>query len=136
MDPLAERLSELPKEVTAAPIYKQMGNLEKRKNEAIELLDKLSDAPETDFLVSLNDYQSFLRDLRELWLNANSATKSKIIQRLIHKVEVGVDSVVVHYNVDKRNMVPEIKKPDFESGFFKNYPNGSNSLTNGARNWT
>lgn len=136
IDALAERLSELPKEVTATPIYKQMGNLEKRKAEAVELLDKLSDAPETDFLVNLNNYQSFVSDLRELWLNANSATKSKIIQRLIHKIEVGVDSVVVHYNVDKRNLGPKIKKPDSKSGIFKNYPNGSNSLTIGARRGT
>lgn len=40
IDALAERLSELPKEVSASPIYKQMGNLEKRKSEAVELLDK------------------------------------------------------------------------------------------------
>ncbi len=135
IDALAERLSELPKEVTAAPIYKQMANLEKRKTEALELLDKLSDASDSDFLVSLNDYQSFVRDLRELWISANSATKSKIIQRLIHRVEVGVDSVVIHYNVDKRNLGPKIKKPDSKSGFFKNYSDtlgGSNSLTNGA----
>lgn len=136
IDALAERLSELPKEVTAAPIYKQMANLEKRKGEVLELLDRHSEAPEADFLVSHNDYQSFVSGLRELWFNANPATKSKIIQRLIHKVEVGVDSVVVHYNVDKRNLVPEIKKPDFESGFFKNYSNGSNSLTNGAAGGT
>lgn len=136
IDALAERLSELPKEVTAAPIYKQMGNLEKRKSESMELLDRLSDAPETDFLVNLNVYQSFVGDLRELWLNANSATKSKIIQRLIYKIEVGVDSIVVHYNMDKRNIDPKIKKPDSRSGFFKNYSNGSNSLTNGARRGT
>ncbi|MFG1485612.1 recombinase family protein [Halobacteriovorax sp. RZ-1] len=132
IDALAERLSELPKEVSATPIYKQMGNLEKRKSDAVELLDRLSDVPEMDFLVNLNDYQSFISDLRELWLNAKSATKSKIIQRLIHKIEVGVDSVVVHYNVDKRNLGLKIKKPDSKSGFFKNYSNGSNSLTSGA----
>lgn len=139
IDALAERLSELPKEVTAAPIYKQMATLDKRKSEALELLDRLSDAPESDFLVSLNDYQSFVNDLRELWFNANSATKSKITQRLIHKVEVGVDSVVVHYNVDKRNLGPKIKKLDSRSGFFKNYSHtlgGSNSLTNGASGGT
>ena len=103
IDALVERLFELPKEVSASPIYKQMENLEQRKSEAVELLDRLSDTPETDFLVNLNDYQSFVSDLRELWLSANSTTKSKIIQSLIHKIEVDVDSVVVHYNVDKRN---------------------------------
>lgn len=56
IDALAKRLFELPKEVTAAPIYKQMGNIEKRKSETLELLDELSDAPETNFLVDLNDY--------------------------------------------------------------------------------
>lgn len=138
---LAERLSELPKEVTAAPIYKQMTILEKRKEEALEQLDKLADEPRMDFLAKLGDYQGFVADLRKLWLEANSEVKSKIIQRLIHKVEVGVDSVVVHYNVDKRNLGPKIKKPDSRSGFFKNSSvsncfNSSNSLTNGAQDWS
>ena len=83
--------------------------LRREKVKLLSYLISISDAPETDFLVNLNDYQSFVSDLKELWFNANSASKSKIIQRLIHKVEVGIDFVVVHYNVDKRNLGPKIK---------------------------
>ncbi len=34
-----------------------------------------------------------------------------VSERLIHRVEVGTDSVVIHYNVDKRNMILKTKKP-------------------------
>jgi site-specific DNA recombinase len=135
MDALTERLSKLPKDVSASSIYKQMANLDKRKIEAVELLEKLTDAGETDFLVGLDDYQKFLSDMREFWPHANSEIKCKIIQRLIHKVEVGLKDIVVHYNVDKRNLDLKIKMPDLKSGILKNpsYSIGSNSLTFGAR---
>lgn len=137
IDALAERLSELPKELSAAPIYKQMKGLEDRKLETenqFEVL-MLSDL-EIDYKSNLKDFTAFSTSLREVWLTATPEVRSKIIQRLIHKIEVGEDSVVVHFNVDKRNLGPKTKKPSKKEGFLKKsnffYHNGSNSLTNGA----
>ncbi len=140
IDALAERLSELPKELSADPIYKQMKGLEDRKLETgnqLELL-MLSDL-RVDYRTNLKDFTAFSTSLREVWPMACSEVKSKIIQRLVHKVEVGEESVAIHFNVDKRNLGPKTKKPSKEEGFLSSnffYHNGSNSLTNGARGQT
>ncbi len=139
-DALTERLAELPKELSASSIYKQMKTLEDRKLELSDKLEKLSNSSQTDYVAKLNDYNNFVQSLRKIWITASSDMKSRIIKRLIHKVEVGADSVVIHYNADKRNMILETKKPSKKEGFFKNSNffnlNGSNSLTNGARRGT
>ena len=141
IDALTERLSELPKELSAAPIYKQMKGLEERKLETenqLELL-MLSDL-EIDYRANLKDFTAFSNSLREVWLTAGPKIKSRIIQRLVYKVEVGEDSVVVHFNVDKRNLGPKTKKASDLEAFLSRpnffYHNGSNSLTNGARRGT
>ena len=140
IDALTERLAELPKELSASSIYKQMKTLEDRKLELSEKLEKLTKSSQADYIAKLNEYDEFVQSLRKLWMTASSDMKSRIIKRLIHKIEVGVDSVVIHYNVDKRNMILETKKPSKKEGFFKNSNffnlNGSNSLTNGAQERT
>ena len=52
-------------------------------------------------------------------------TKANIIQKLIHKIEVGENEVKIYYN---------LSGPEFctESGFEKNLAKSSNSLTFGA----
>ncbi len=81
IDALAERLSELPKELSTTPIYKQMKNLEERKLETENQLEilMLSDL-EVDYRANLKDYTAFSTSLRELWLTAATEIKSKIIQ--------------------------------------------------------
>jgi hypothetical protein len=104
VDALAERLSELPKELSAAPIYKQLKGLEDRKLETQNQLELLmiSDL-KVDYRANLKDFTAFSSSLRAVWATTNSEIKSKIIQRLVHKIEVGEDLVVVHFNVGKRN---------------------------------
>jgi hypothetical protein len=104
VDALAERLSELPKELSAAPIYKQLKGLEDRKLETQNQLELLmiSDL-KVDYRANLKDFTAFSSGLRAVWATTNSEIKSKIIQRLVHKIEVGEDLVVVHFNVGKRN---------------------------------
>ena len=102
IDALTERLAELPKELSASSIFKQMKTLEDRKQELSDKLEKLSNSSQTDYIAKFNEYDNFVQSLRKLWMTASSDMKSRIIKRLIHKVEVGADSVVIHYNVDKR----------------------------------
>ena len=136
VDALTERLAELPKELSASSIYKQMNTLEDRKLELANKLEKVVNSSHTDFIAGLKEYNDFVKNIRKLWLTASSDLKSRIIKRLIHKVEVGTNSVVIHYNVDKRNIALETKKPSKKEGFFKNSNffnlKGSNSLTFGA----
>lgn len=137
---LTERLAELPKELSASSIFKQMKTLEDRKLELSDKIEKLTNSTQADYIAKFNEYDEFVQSLKKLWMTASSDMKSRIIKRLIHKVEVRVDSVVIHYNIDKRNMILETKKPSEKEGFFKNPNffnlNGSNSLTNGARRGT
>lgn len=137
IDALAERLSELPKELSAAPIYKQMKGLEERKLETENQLEVLIlNDLKIDCRANLKDFTAFTSSLREIWSTTSSEVKSKVIQRLIHKVKVGDDSVVIHYNVDKRNLGSKMKKASKKEAFLKNSNfsklNGSNSLKNGA----
>ncbi len=117
-----------------------MNTLEDRKLELSDKLERLSNSNQTDYIAKFNEYDEFVQSLRKLWMTASSDMKSRIIKRLIHKVEVGAYSVLIHYNVDKRNMILKTKKPSKKEGFFKNSNffnlNGSNSLTNGARRGT
>ena len=134
-----------------------MKTLEDRKLELSEKVEKLISTNQTDYIAKYNEYDEFVQTLRKLWMTASSDMKSRIIKRLIHKVEVGANSVVIHYNVDKRNMIQvgsgflppadiqsihghKTKKPSEKEGFFKNSNffnlNGSNSLTNGAQERT
>ena len=62
------------------------------------------------------------------------------VVEVLSAVHSTIKGVEPHYNVDKRNMILETKKPSKKEGFFKNSNffnlNGSNSLTNGAQERT
>jgi len=85
IDALTERLAELPKELSASSIYKQMKTLEDRKLELSDKLEKLSNSNQTDYIAKFNEYAEFVQSLRKLWMTASSDMKSRIIKRLIHK---------------------------------------------------
>ena len=74
--------------------------------------------------------------MRKVWLTGGSEVKSRIIQRLIHRFEIGDKKVAIHYNIDKRSIATNNKINGFssEKELEKNFSNfiGSNSLTNGA----
>jgi hypothetical protein len=85
----------------------------------------------------LDEYSKFIKSFRKSFFVASPEVKSKIIQRLVHKIEVGDKSVVLHYNVDKRNLgLKNTKAPDVKSEAFCSSNNfyrvGSNSLTTGG----
>jgi site-specific DNA recombinase len=138
VDALVERLSELPKGVSARPIYKQMKSLEERKSLIESNLEQmLVEDNKTDYTVNLDEYSKFIKSFRKSFFVASPEVKSKIIQRLVHKIEVGDKSVVLHYNVDKRNLgLKNTKAPDVKSEAFCSSNNfyrvGSNSLTTGG----
>ena len=109
LDALAERLSQLPKSVSATPIFKQMEKVEKLKKEAEAKLQeikkmgaRLSEPP-----IDLKSYEKFLESLKSIMKTASPEMKSKIIRRLIHRIEVGKKEVKIYYNVDKSSLVRE-----------------------------
>jgi hypothetical protein len=92
-------------------------------------------------LVSIETFEKFKRIARKTLLeNPDFNIKRNILQKFIHRVEIGVDRLRIFWNLDQENFESEmkIKKPEArDSGFLKHPANsGSQSLTNGARDWT
>jgi site-specific DNA recombinase len=142
LDGLAERLSELPKSVSAAPIYKQMERLGSLKSELeIELkIIKESGRSSLDRLVSLDKFEEFASHYREFLKTANPTQEKLMLQKFIRKIEVGVDQVRIHWIVDKDHYERELalkragsrpfNGPALGDNFLNNF--GSNTLTIGA----
>jgi hypothetical protein len=97
---LSERLSEIPIEVDATPIYNQMkkiGNSKKDLEERILLLRRENQSHELP--AELSDYLSFLRLLKGSGVIFGPVERFKIISQLIDKVELLPDGMKIHYFV-------------------------------------
>ena len=133
LEALTERVGELPKGVSAATFYRQMEKLEATKQEALERLRELeSNRGIRGLPADFKDYTAFLGlAARALGEFSDPEAKAKIVRRLIHKVEIGVDEVKIHYYTGKDEISGEVSaSPDI---FLEN--DGSSSLTSGAQNW-
>ena len=139
IDALAERLSQIPKTVSATPIFKQMEKLEANKNDLqkqIEVTSKVNQSTEKP--AALESYDAFTKYLRELMTtSADSSLKAKVIAKLVHRIEVSTKVIKIHYYVGEdhieRNLI-ELAAPQGGKDFLKCV--GSNSLTIGARERT
>jgi hypothetical protein len=131
-----KRKTELPKGVSAGPLFKQMERLEKLKNEHEASLADLSEggASAKDRIVGLETLMTFAshykRFLRE---DASVPERKQAVQKFIRKVEVGTETVRIHYIVDEDHYNRELASKvagSRSSDFFKDF--GSNTLTFGA----
>lgn len=145
LEALAERLSELPKSVSATPIFKQMEKLTEANKLYEKQLRALRESGEMiqEKPIEFKHYKSLLESLRGFWMIGDSETRSKIIQWLIYKIEVNRDSVTIHYQLSENGLVQNTAKAGSNSlsqnlmDFKKFYlEKSSNSLTNGARKET
>ncbi len=141
LEMLAERLTELPREVSAKPLYGKMSNLQKQKEEIDKLLEQrrkdlkgLMDTP-----VDAEDWKDFLRLFGEIFkshLSVNQQTK--LIKKLIFKIELGAKDLKIHYFVGSDHIKRELANLASSSFFWsKNkLKSSSTSLTNGGACWT
>ena len=132
---LAQRLAELPTNISAAPIYKQMEQLQKAREQLQTGLmefnatrGNISQIP-----IKLADYRAFLEVIQESFERETSAEwRSQLLKRLIQKIEVGTDKIRIHYYIGQNlAQIGEktTKKP--KKNNFLGVP-GSNTLTNGG----
>ena len=138
LDALGERLAILPKSVSPSPLFKQMEKLEAAKKEHQERLLVVKEMNLDQRLVSLETFESFAKQAaRTLKETTDFNVRRMILQKFIRRVEIGVDSVKIYWNLDKEFYESElkIKKPGArDPGFLKLSANvGSQSLTYGAR---
>ena len=131
LDALVERLAELPKSVSASLIYKQMEKLEDAKKQAVSELEGLQriKGPYRELPADFRDFRSFTAFVGKALKEASDPeVKAKIIKRLIHKVEVGVDRVKIHYFVGEDTVGSGSHSPRS----FSSMSVCSGSLTNGG----
>ncbi len=111
IDGLAERLSELPKAVSAAPIYKQMERLEDIKQGYEKELNALKGSGKTslDRIVNLNKFEEFSNHCKKFMTKEIEPNDLRqIIKKFIHKVEVGTEDIKIHWIVDNEHFEREL----------------------------
>jgi site-specific DNA recombinase len=145
IEALAERLAELPKTVSATPIYAQLEKLEAMKKQHEEAMNELSQGPSKAKLAKVEMFEAFAKHYREFIVKGMDADQKKqAIQKFIRKVEISPETVKVHFITDEEHFDEELhrkrrgsglsgfRRPKAEdSDFF--ISEGSNTLTNGAR---
>lgn len=111
IDALAARLAELPKAVSAAPIYKQMQQLETSKADLeTRLADLKRQAGEAEEVVDLETYVDFLMFMDRLSEGGvKPEMRQKIIEKLIHRIELFPDSIKVHYLIGSGTVKRELE---------------------------
>jgi site-specific DNA recombinase len=110
IEALAERLSELPKSVSATPIYAQMERLEGvKKEQELALKDFDLSQPSKERLAKFESFEAFAKSYRSLLLkDLDHDQRKQILQKFIRKVEVGPDSAKVHFIVDQEHIESEL----------------------------
>lgn len=141
LDALAERIAELPKTVSAEPLYRQMERLEDLRKEHDAALLKLAmdGQGSAGRIMGLETFEDFAAHYRSFVLKAASVPEQKqMVQKFIRKVEVGVDTVRIHFIVDQDHYKRELALAGAGSqplggNCSEFFTDGcSNTLTNGA----
>ena len=131
MNALTERLSELPVEMDAAPIYQQMQKIAETKKEFEEkiLLVKKQNM-DFEMPVELSDYQKFIEMLQQDVLKAfTPQLKQKILCKLVEKVALLPEGMRIHFVVSASKIKRELDKT---GSLLLKAVRCSNSLTNGG----
>jgi len=112
LEVLAGRLAQLPKTVSAIPVFKQMERIEASKSDEGKRLSAFQDATSLkDVPVPLKSYQSFLSGLADLAQDPKAlAAKGKIIKALVHKVEITPEGFRAHFYVGRDYIEGELAR--------------------------
>ena len=131
VEALTLRLAELPKEVSAAPIYKQMEKLEIDKRELDEKILKLKDSEmEKEIPTDAISYQKLLEVLRdEKASGLTTAKKQKIVSSLVERIEIFPERLEIHYGLGRSKIKRELV---YANSRFILPVEGSTSLTFGG----
>lgn len=135
-DGLTLRLAELPKEVSAASIYKQMEKLEVEKKALDERILQLKDKElKKEIPTDAITYERLLEVLKDVRASGiTTAKQQKIIMTLIERIEIFPDRIEIHYGLGKSRVKRELANAS--SLFNKSVVESSTSLTSGGTNRT
>ncbi len=146
LDTLAERLGTLPKNLSPAPVYKQMEKLERLKKEQAERIVDLNHETEGSRMpAQLSTFEALLAALKTLRDQPESVlTRAKIVHALVEKVELTPTSARVHFRVGEEDLQWELtkagsvtrKSPGMPTQSFTGRDNMVRALlTNGGLTW-
>lgn len=107
---LTLRLAELPREVSASPIYKQMEKLGIEKTQFEERIFKLKDEEsEKEVPTDALTYDKLLAVLKDLKASGlTTAKKQKIVTCLIERIEIFPDKIEIHYGLGRSKIKKEL----------------------------
>jgi site-specific DNA recombinase len=99
LEALAEHLAKIPKNVSPTHIFRQMEKLEDLKRENENTLSAFEENGESQEMpVALKTYQAFLEAIEaSLLIQDDSTFKQKIVEKLIHKVELLPNGLKIHW---------------------------------------
>lgn len=135
LNALTERLSELPVEIDAAPIYQQMKKIAEDKKELeARIVEVKRKGQVIEMPAELADYGKFVEMLRsEAFKAVTPQLKQKVLSKLLEKVELLPEGMRIHFIVS----ASKIKKGlDKTSPIFNFADRCSTSLTIGGTNRT
>ena len=137
LEMLTERLTELPKEVSATPLYGKMENLQKQRDQLDRNLEEkrrdlkgLMEVP-----VDTENWKEFLKVFGEIFKRHLSVEQqTKLIKKLIFKIELGAKDLKIHYFVGEDHIKRELADLASSSFFWSKIKQAtcSSSLTNGG----
>ncbi len=111
IEALSERISELPKEVSAEPLYRQLGKLQSIQKDLENAVQKfkLNGKSCLDRIAKLSTFEEFARHYKKLLANELSVPEKKLlIQKFVRKLEVGVKTYKIHFIVDEDHYRKEL----------------------------
>jgi site-specific DNA recombinase len=112
LDSLTERLAQLPKDLPATAIFKQMKKIEELRAEGEKKLQLLElEQGEPDKPAEAETYQAFLDGIRGLTDAEGelvAEVKSRIIQTLIYKIEIVPGTFKLHFHVGSAYITREL----------------------------
>ena len=133
LDALVERLAELPKGVSATPIYERMKKLERERDRLQEKMQGLEVGSATDEPILIKNWLELGKSVIPLldFQEGDNLKKEKlvtsILAKLVHRVEIGRETIRIHYFVDGDH----IKKAALSSAALL-WSSCSTRLTNGG----
>ncbi|MBD65429.1 MAG: hypothetical protein CME62_09495 [Halobacteriovoraceae bacterium] len=135
LEVITERITELPKEISAKGLYTKMGELQKQRDEVCRLIDEkqrelkgLMEKPATE-----KNWREFLGVFSKVFKTHLSVDEqTRLLKSLIYKIELGSQELKIHYFVGEDHIKKEasiIAGPLFLCPDIR-----SDSLTYGGRN--
>lgn len=130
----AERVSTLPKEMDAKPIYDQILRLQKTKSDLdLELLTAKASAQTKEEPICVDSFEAFTDTLKEIIRKEERPdAMAAIIRKLLQKIEVTESGIIIHYHVGENHFVREFNE-ELGSDTLNSSPKNQTGLVNLTR---